>query len=247
MIPLKSEQELQLIRESGRILAKVMRELKNSVRPGVSTFEIDEFAGRRIREEGAIPAFKGYNGFPANICVSINEEIVHGIPGDRIILDGDIVSVDIGVNYKGYFSDAAVTLPVGKVSPGVKKLVEVAKKALNEGIRQARPGKCIFDISYVIQNYVEAQGFSVVRRFVGHGIGSSLHEDPEIPNFGRPNQGAKIKPGMVLAIEPMVNMGSWECRILDNGWTAVTADNMPSAHFEHTVEVGEKGPVIVTA
>mgnify|MGYP001439571538 CR=1 FL=1 len=247
MIPLKSKQELQLIRESGKILARVMQRVKGSVKPGIATFEIDEIVEQKIREEGAVPAFKGYKGFPASVCVSLNEEVVHGIPGERIIVDGDIVSIDIGVNYKGYFSDAAVTLPVGKVSPKVKKLIEVTKRALNEGIRQARPGNRIFDISYVIQNYVEAQGFSVVRQFVGHGIGLNLHEDPEIPNFGRPNQGATIEPGMVLAIEPMVNMGSWECRILDNGWTAVTADNMPSAHFEHTIEIGDRGPLILTA
>jgi methionyl aminopeptidase len=199
-----------------------------------------------VLKENAIPAFKGYKGFPATVCTSVNEEIVHGIPGKRRLKEGDIISIDLGVNYQGYFSDAAVTLPVGNIDAKKRKLIEVTKKSLAEGIKQAKAGNNLFDISYSIQNYVEKNGFSVVRQFVGHGIGRSLHEEPEIPNFGRAKEGEVLKTGMVFAIEPMVNMGTWECEILENGWTAVTKDRLPSAHFEHTVAITEKGPEILT-
>ncbi|MBM3245802.1 MAG: type I methionyl aminopeptidase [Candidatus Omnitrophica bacterium] len=246
MIPLKSEEELQVLRSGGKVLAKVMRHLQQFAVAGVSTIEIDELAEKLVRQENALPAFKGYKGFPATICVSIDEEIVHGIPDKRILAEGNIVSLDLGINYQGYFTDAAVTLAVGRVEARVKKLVEVTKKALSEGIKQARIGSHLSDISYAIQNYVESHGFSVVRQFVGHGIGQNLHEEPEIPNFGKSNQGPLLKKGMVLAIEPMVNMGTWESKILDNGWTAVTADGLASAHFEHTIAVTENGPEILT-
>jgi len=223
-----------------------MHRLKKFIRAGISTIEIDRLAEKLIREENVISAFKDYNGFPANICTSVNEEVVHGIPGQKMLKDGDIISLDAGINYKGYISDVAITLPVGRIDPKVKKLIEVTRNALSQGIKQARVNNHLSDISYAIQTYVEKQGFSVVRQFVGHGIGYSLHEDPQIPNFGLPHQGEVLKKGMVFAIEPMVNMGTWECKILDNGWTAVTKDGLPSAHFEHTVAITEEGPKILT-
>lgn len=246
MIPLKSEKDLKMLKKSGKILARVMKKVERYVRPGVSTFEIDSLAEELVLKEKALPAFKGYKGFPATLCVSINEEIVHGIPGSRRLKEGDIISLDLGVNFQGYFCDAAITLGVGKINPGLQKLIEVAKTALSIGITSARIENHLSDISFGIQDYVEKHGFSVVRQFVGHGIGSKLHEEPEIPNFGRPHQGPVLKKGMVFAIEPMVNMGTWEAEILDNGWTAVTKDRLPSAHFEHTVAITERGPEILT-
>jgi len=246
MIPLKSEKDLVMMKASAKILAGVMRKLREQVKVGISTLEFDILAEGLVRKEGALPAFKGYKGYPCSICTSVNEEIVHGIPAGRKLQEGDIVSLDLGVNYQGYFSDLAITVAVGKVNPSVKKLIEVTRKALSEGIRQARPQNHLSDISYAIQSYVERHGFSVVREFVGHGIGLSLHEEPEVPNFGRPGQGPLLQSGMVLAIEPMVNMGGWESNILDNGWTAVTKDGLASAHFEHTVAITQRGPQILT-
>ncbi len=246
MIPLKSEDDLRMMREAGKILAKTMQKLREFVRAGISTAELDQIAAGLLREENVAPAFKGYNGYPANICASVNEEIVHGIPGERRLKDGDIIGLDLGLNYKGYFSDLAVTLGVGRLNSSVNRLIEVTKDALSQGIKQARPGNHLSDISYAVQKYVEKNGFSVVRQFVGHGIGLNLHEEPEIPNFGKPHQREVLKSGMVFAIEPMVNMGSWESIILDNGWTAVTKDGLPSAHFEHTVAITENGPEILT-
>jgi methionyl aminopeptidase len=246
MIPLKSEKDLVMMKASAKILAGVMRKLREQVKAGISTLEIDILAEALVRKEGALPAFKGYKGYPSSICTSVNEEIVHGIPAARKLEEGDIVSLDLGVNYQGYFSDLAITVAVGKVNPSVKKLIEVTRKALSEGIRQARPQNHLSDISYAIQSYVERHGFSVVREFVGHGIGLALHEEPEVPNFGRPGQGPLLQSGMVLAIEPMVNMGGWESSILDNGWTAVTKDGLASAHFEHTVAITQRGPQILT-
>lgn len=246
MIPLKSQEDLKALEESGEILGKVMRKLKAIVTPGVLTREIDSLAEGLIIKEGAIPAFKGYKGFPASVCTSVNEEIVHGIPGERVLREGDIIGIDLGVNYKGYFTDAAVTLAVGEISLKLHKLIEVSRKALDGAIKKAVAGNNLSDISSYIQSFVEASGFSVVRQFVGHGIGSSLHEEPEIPNFGVPGQGPLLKCGMVLAIEPMVNMGTWEAKILNNGWTAVTKDKSPSAHFEHTVAITAAGPKVLT-
>ncbi|MDD5026983.1 MAG: type I methionyl aminopeptidase, partial [Candidatus Omnitrophica bacterium] len=234
MVPLKSEQDLQIIRQSAQILTKVMRRLSKVIREGVLTREIDALAEELILKENALPAFKGYKGFPATVCTSVNEEIVHGIPSERRLKSGDIIGLDLGVKYNGYFSDAAVTLPIGIIPAKVKKLIQVTRQALAEGIKEAKPGNHLLDISAAIQRYVEKNGFSVVRQFVGHGIGTSLHEEPEIPNFGQPHQGLLLEKGMVLAIEPMVNLGGWEAEILDNGWTAVTRDGLPSAHFEHT-------------
>jgi methionyl aminopeptidase len=246
MIPLKSPKDLAMLKRSGAILASVMKKLQSALRPGMTTLDIDLLSEALIRKEKALPAFKGYKGFPGTACVSVNEEIVHGIPGERVVQEGDIVSIDLGVNYEGFFSDMAVTLPVGKVDENRLKLIAVTKQSLDIGIKQAQVGNYLTDISHSIQSFVEAQGFSVVRQFVGHGIGTALHEEPEIPNFGRPGLGPLLKSGMVLAIEPMINLGSWECLITENGWTAVTADGLPSAHFEHTVAVTDRGPVILT-
>jgi methionyl aminopeptidase len=247
MVPLKSEKDLEMMQISGKILNRVMKGLRRRIKANISTAELDNLAGELIRKEGALAAFKGYKGYPANICASINEEIVHGIPSERELKEGDILSVDLGVNYKGYFTDAAITVGVGRISPELDKLIKVSRIALSEGIKQARPGNRIRDISFAIQSVVEENGFSVVRQFVGHGIGTHLHEEPEIPNFVNPLQDEDIKSGMVLAIEPMVNMGSWESKIIENGWTAVTKDGSASAHFEETVAVTEKGPKILTS
>lgn len=246
MIPLKSEEDLEVLKKAGVITARILNRLREAIKPGISTAEIDRLTEELVSREKVIPAFKGYKGFPASICISVNEEVVHGIPGERLIADGDIVSLDLGVNYSGYFSDSAVTLAIGKVDSRKKKLIEVARNALAQGIRQARPGGRLTDISYAIQNYVEKNGFSVVRQFVGHGIGRALHEEPEIPNFGEKGRGPVLKAGMVLAIEPMVNLGTWECEILENGWTAVTRDRLSSAHFEHTVAITQDGPRILS-
>ena len=246
MIPLKSQKDLTMLKRSGAILAGVMQKLQADLRPGMTTLDIDLLSAELIRKEKALAAFKGYKGFPGTACVSVNEEIVHGIPGKRVILAGDIVSIDLGVNFEGFFSDMAVTLAVGKVDSAKLKLIAVTKQSLEIGIKQAQVGNYLTDISHSIQSFVEGEGFSVVRQFVGHGIGRALHEEPEIPNFGSPGLGPCLKNGMVLAIEPMINLGSWECRIIENGWTAVTVDGAPSAHFEHTVAVTDKGPVVLT-
>lgn len=247
MIPLKSEKDLEMLKESGKILARVMKKIEKIIRPGISTAEIDRLAEELVLKEKAHPAFKGYKGFPATVCTSINEEIIHGIPSsERKLKEGDIISLDLGVNYEGYFSDAAVTMAVGRINPQLKKLIKVSKKALLLAIKSALVENNLSDISSAIQDYVEKHGFSVVRQFVGHGIGQELHEEPEIPNFGRPHQGPKLKSGMVFAIETMVNMGTWEAEIMGNGWTAVTKDRLPSAHFEHTVAITDHGPKILT-
>ena len=246
MIPLKSQKDLEMLKRSGEILAQVMQQVQRILCAGITTAEIDRLSEELILKAKAIPAFKGYKGFPATVCVSVNEEIVHGIPGPRVILEGDIVSIDLGVNYQGYFSDAAITLPVGKVEGAKTKLMQVAQQALDIGIKQCCAENYLTDISHSIQSFVESHGFSVVRQFVGHGIGRALHEEPEIPNFGKPHLGPQLKSGMVLAIEPMINLGGWEAQITANGWTAVTRDGLSSAHFEHTVAITDKGPVILT-
>ncbi len=235
-----------MLKKSGKILAEIMQRLKEVIKVGISTYKIDQLAEELARRKNALPAFKGYRGFPANICTSINEEVVHGIPNEKRLKEGDIISLDLGINYKGYFSDAAITLGLGRIDSRTEKLIDITRNALSQGIKQARINNYLSDISYTIQTYVEKHGFSVVRQFVGHGIGRSLHENPEIPNFGIPHQGEILKSGMVFAIEPMVNMGTWECEILENGWTAVTKDGMPSAHFEHTVAITDDGPEILT-
>ena len=246
MILLKSERELGYIRECNRIVAEVHQMLREVIRPGVTAAELEELATKLIRERDAEPAFKGYRGFPGYICTSVNEGVVHGIPGSRKLASGDIISLDIGVRKNGYYGDAAITWPVGTVTDEVKRLLEVTRRALYLGIDQARVGGRLYDISHAIQTEVEAEGFSIVRDFVGHGIGAKMHEDPQIPNFGEAHRGPRLKSGMVLAIEPMVNMGGYEVKVLSDNWTVVTKDGKPSAHFEHTVLVTKNGPEILT-
>jgi len=237
MINIRSQREIEQLRKANAIVAEVFQRLQGKVMPGITTGELDQIAEEYIRSKGAVPAFKGYRGFPATLCVSINEEVVHGIPNHRKLKEGDVVSLDVGVILNGYFGDAAVTLPVGEVDQEAKRLLEVTERALYIGIEKARAGNRLFDISFAIQQWVESHRFSVVRDFVGHGIGKGLHEDPQIPNFGPPHQGPRIDNGMVFALEPMVNEGTYEVRILSDGWTVVTADGKRSAHFEHTIAV----------
>jgi methionyl aminopeptidase len=248
VIVLKSAREIALMRRAGHILAGVVERLRASVRSGMSTLDIDEDVEAYIHREGAAPAFKGYRGFPATVCVSINEEVVHGIPSPRRkIHEGDIVGLDLGCIVEGYYADCAFTLPVGPVPADVQKLLDVTRESLDRAIQECRPERRLSDVSHAVQSHVEAHGFSIVRAFVGHGIGRALHEEPQIPNFGDPGRGPQLRAGMVLAIEPMVTMGSWEVRILDDGWTAVTQDGSLAAHFEHTVAVTENGPEVLTS
>ena len=246
MITIKSPAEIDLLRKSGKILASIVEELKGSLKSGIKTKDIDQKAEHLITAHDTKPAFKGYRGFPACICVSVNEEVVHGIPGNRLIKDGDIVSVDIGIVYGEYFSDTAFTVGVGEIDAGKQTLIDVTRESLHRGIEEALIDRHLSDISHAIQQFVESRHFSVVRDFVGHGIGKSLHEDPEVPNFGKPHAGPILKEGMVLAIEPMVNMGGWQTKVLEDGWTVVTKDSKPSAHFEHTVAITKTGPEILT-
>lgn len=237
VIEIKSSREIEQLKKSNAIVAEIFEKLKKTAAPGVTTRELDRIAEEMILKRGAIPAFKGYRNYPATLCVSINEEVVHGIPGPRRLKEGDIVSIDVGVNLNGYFGDAAITLPVGEIDQKAKRLMEVTEKALQIGIEMARVGNRLYDISHAIQKWVESNGFSVVRDFVGHGIGKSLHEEPQIPNFGSPGQGPRLEKGMVFALEPMVNEGTHEVKILSDGWTVVTADGKRSAHFEHTIAI----------
>ena len=248
MVNLKSRGEIEEIKKAAKILIETRRVLEREIKPGISTKDLNDISGKFILERGGVSAFKDYRGFPADICVSINEEVVHGVPSASCILkNGDILSLDIGVNLNGYFADFAFTVPIGKIDGKTKTLLRVTKKALDLGISKARVGNFISDISWTIQRYVESQGFSVIRDFVGHGVGFALHEEPEIPLFSSsPGKGRKLEIGMVLAIETMVNMGNWEVEILSNGWTAVTKDRLSSCHFEHTVAVTEDGPEILT-
>lgn len=247
MIVLRSDDEIASIREAGKILRAALEKLKENVRPGIQTKELDSIARQEILRRNGYPAFKNYKGFPANICTSVNEVVVHGIPSGRKLREGDIVSIDIGVKFRDYFADAAVTIGVGAISETAEKLMRVTEKALAIGIENALPNKRLFDISANIQEYVESNGFSVVRVFVGHGIGTQIHEEPEVPNFGRPGTGPRLEAGMVLAIEPMVNAGTYDVEILEDGWTAVTKDRSLSAHFEHTIAVRKDGVEILTA
>ena len=248
MIELKSAREIALMRAGGHLLADVVDRLRETVRPGLSTLEIDEDVEAFIRGRGALPAFKGYRGFPATVCISINEEVVHGIPSaHRRIKEGDVVGLDLGCIVEGYYADCAFTLAIGDVPPKVQQLLDVTRESLDVAIAECRPGRRLSDVSHAVQAHVERHGFSVVRAFVGHGIGRALHEDPQIPNFGDPGRGPQLRPGMVLAIEPMVTMGSWEVKVLDDGWTAVTRDGSLAAHFEHTIAVTEDGPEVLTS
>jgi methionyl aminopeptidase len=244
----KSPAEIEKMRRSGHIVREVLDHVRTLVAPGVSTMDLEHAAEDKMKELGVTPAFKGYYDYPCVLCTSINEEIVHGIPSDkRMLKAGDIVSVDCGVVLEGYYGDAAITVPVGReITPELKKLLEVTEQSLYRGIEKVRIGNSVGDVGAAVQQYVEAAGFSVVREFVGHGIGTRLHEEPQVPNFGLPGHGAKLREGMVLAIEPMVNYGKPEARVLGDKWTAVTADGSYSAHFEHCVAVTKNGPMILT-
>jgi methionyl aminopeptidase len=254
VIILKSPAEIEKMRRAGRIVADTRQKVVDAVRPGVTTAQLDQVAEEHIRREGATPNFKGYGGFvdrkgfPATICASLNQEVVHGIPGKRVLKQGDVVSLDFGAIWEGYHGDSAITVFCGEPpSNEAEKLVRVTEEALQAGISQVREGKRLSDIGHAVQQVVEGAGFSVVREYVGHGIGQSLHEDPQIPNYGDPGRGPALKPGMVLAIEPMVNLGGWETKVLSDDWTVVTADGSLSAHFEHTVALTEDGPEVLTA
>jgi methionyl aminopeptidase len=248
MITLKSEHELDLMREAGRIVAEVLASIQEAVAPGMTTVKLEAIASEIIvGKYDAIPSFKGYRGFPGLVCTSINEEIVHGIPGRRVLNEGDIVSVDVGVIYKGYQGDSAITVPVGAVDADSQRLMGVTKEALRIGIEAARPGNWTTDISRAIQRHAEGQGYSVVREYTGHGIGRQMHEDPQIPNYFEPRMGrVRLRPGMTFALEPMLTAGTWRTRVLNDNWTVVTADGKRSAHFEHTVAVTKNGPEILT-
>lgn len=247
LINLRSQREIEKIRRACLIVAEVLARLKEIVRPGISTWDLDAVSEELAAGHEAKPAFKGYRGYPHSLCTSVNEEVVHGIPSrDRVLHEGDIVSIDFGVVVDGYYGDAAITVPVGKIDPEAMRLCQVTEESLYAGIRQAVVSNRLSDISHAIQEHVEARGFSVVREFVGHGIGQHLHESPQIPNYGPPGKGVRLKPGMVLAIEPMINMGHPGVEILRDKWTAVTLDRKLSAHFEHTVAVTENGPYILT-
>jgi methionyl aminopeptidase len=244
---LKSKSEIEKMAVACHIVAEVLELLVHAVRPGITTLELDALAERNIRARGAVPAFKGYRGFPNTLCASINEQVVHGIPSKRRLRAGDIVGLDLGAKWEGYYGDAAVTIPVGQIPAGTECLLMTAREALYLGIKEVSSGKHLSDISHAVQQHAEARGYSVVRAFVGHGIGTALHEEPQVPNFGPPGRGPRLKVGMVLAIEPMVNIGHADVEILDDGWTVVTADGQLSAHFEHTVAITDDGPQILTA
>jgi methionyl aminopeptidase len=247
MVQLKSPAEIEKLRRAGRYVAQVLDEVAELVKPGATTFDLDRFAEKRCKEFGVKPAFKGYRGFPGCFCISVNDEVVHGIPSKkRVLREGDIVGLDFGVIADGWYGDSARTFAVGKIAPDARKLLDVTEESLRRGIAQCREGNRLFDIGHAIQNYVEAFGFSVVREFVGHGIGKALHEDPQVPNFGPKGKGMPLKVGMVLAIEPMINAGGPEVEVLEDGWTAVTVDQSLSAHFEHTVAILPTGPEILT-
>ena len=247
MVILKSLQEIEKIRAACLVVADVLDGIRELVRPGVNTQTLDEFAERSIVKAAAMPAFKGYRGYPKTLCTSVNNQVVHGIPSKEVILrPGDIISIDVGAIVDGFYGDAAITLPVGEVSREAERLIKVTEESLSRGIAQATAGNRLYDISHAVQSYVESHGYSVVREFVGHGIGRSLHEEPQIPNFGERGQGLRIKPGMVFAIEPMVNIGSSATMVKEDSWTAVTMDGSLSAHFEHTIAVLPEGPWVLS-
>jgi methionyl aminopeptidase len=241
MIVFKTPEEVEVMAKASRMVAEALQILKKEVRAGISTDELDRIAEDAIRSRGGVPAFKGYRNYPKTLCASVNDQVVHGIPSGRRLMDGDIIGLDLGAIVGGFYGDSAVTVPVGAVSPEVQRLIRVTEEALLLGIEQAVVGNRLSDISHVVQAHVEAAGFSVVTEFVGHGIGRQLHEEPQVPNYGKPGQGPRLQPGMVLAIEPMVNMGKSPVRILDDRWTAVTQDGSLSAHFEHTIAIQAKG------
>jgi methionyl aminopeptidase len=246
MIIGKSKRELEKMRAAGRLVGQVLAHLRTLVAPGVSTMEIDRAAEKMIRDAGALPTFKGYNGFPYSICASVNEQIVHGFPSGYKLKDGDIFSIDVGVTLEGFVGDTATTVPVGNVTEDRLRLIRITQECLERAIEQCRPGKHLGDIGWAVQEHAEANGYSVVRDYVGHGIGRRMHEDPQIPNYGRPGLGPKIKSGYVFAVEPMVNLGSHHTKVLSDGWTVVTIDGQPSAHVEHTIAITDEGPEVLT-
>ena len=247
MIIIKSDQEIDIMRESGKVTAHILKELENFIKPGISTLDIDQFVEKTILSNNMIPSFKGYNGFPASACVSINNEVVHGIPdAARFLKEGDIVSVDVGCTYKGYISDAARTYPVGAISPEAQKLIDATRDSYFEGLKFCRPGYRLSDISHAIQKKAESEGFSVIRDFVGHGVGRAMHEEPQIPNYGKPGRGPRLARGMVFAIEPMINQGTFEVDVLADNWTVVTLDGKLSAHYENTVVITDDEPELIT-
>ncbi len=245
-IIIKTNEEIAAMRQAGRIVADILAILSKQIKPGMATRELDTIAAREAKKRGARPSFKGYREFPANLCVSVNDEIVHGIPGKRVLREGDIVSLDFGAVYDGFQGDAAATVAVGKLNSTTKQLIETTEGALEAGINAARPGARLGDISVAIQNYAESRGYSVVREYTGHGIGRDMHEEPQIPNFGLPGSGPVLKKGMTLALEPMVNAGDWRTRVGDNHWTVFTADGSLSAHFEHTIAITDDEPEVLT-
>jgi methionyl aminopeptidase len=246
MVTLKSPREIDLMRRSGKITSAVLSELMKAVRPGMATSELDRVAEERIRQAGGVPTFKGYNGFPGSICASVNEEIVHGIPGSRVLREGDLLSIDIGTTLHGYVSDSAVTVAVGNVSQEASRLLSVTRECLTIGVAQMQRGNRLGDIGAAVQAHAERHGYGVVRELVGHGVGRSMHEEPQVPNYGKPGTGMELRAGLVLAIEPMITQGGPKIRILDDDWTVVTADGKLAAHFEHTIAVTEDGPKILT-
>ncbi|MFO8191786.1 MAG: type I methionyl aminopeptidase [Bacillota bacterium] len=247
MIKLKSAREIELMRDANKIVGEVLQEMSRVIKPGITTGMLDKIADKCIRSFGAEPAFLGYHNFPASICASVNNEVVHGIPGLRRLEEGDIISIDVGTRLKGYYGDGAATFGVGKISARAQKLIDVTRISLQKGIEAMQEGHRLSDISYAVQAYVEKNNCSVVRNYVGHGIGQELHEEPQVPNFGPPGRGLLLQQGIVIAIEPMVNAGTWEVKVLQDQWTVVTADGSLSAHFENTVALGENGPEILTS
>lgn len=246
MISIKSRDEIELMRESGRIVGLTLRTLKEKVKPGMTTASLDEIAEEIIRSNGGVPAFLGYRGFPASLCASVNEEVVHGIPSSRKLKNGDLISFDVGVKKNGYFGDAAITVTVGEVKPEVNDFIKATRESLMAGIKKAVPGNRLGDVSHAVEEYAVKKGYGVVRDFVGHGIGREMHEEPQVPNYGKAGLGPALRPGMAIAIEPMLNMGTWEVKTLKDGWTVVTKDGKLSAHFEHVVAITEDGNEILT-
>lgn len=247
MVIRKSRTEIDRMRRAGRVVAETLRDLRKMVEPGVSTLDLDAYAEKKIRSAGAIPTFKGYHGYPSSICASVNDEVVHGIPSGRILKEGDLIKIDCGATLEGYVGDAAISVPVGQVSAEVEKLAEATRESLFRAVEKMVPGNRLYDVSHAVQEYVEALGYSVVREYCGHGIGQRMHEDPQVPNYGRPGTGPALKEGWVLAIEPMVNIGGHHVKVDADGWTVRTKDGSFSSHYEHTIAITEDGPIVLTA
>jgi methionyl aminopeptidase len=247
MVIRKSRNEIEKMRHAGLVVAETLSELRRMIEPGITTRELDAYAEKRIRSSGAYPTFKGYRGFPASICASVNDEVVHGIPSHRKLREGDIIKIDCGATLNGYVGDAAITVGVGRISPEIEKLMEITRESLFQAVKKMIPGNRLYDVSYAVQEYVEMRGYTVVREFCGHGIGQKMHEEPQVPNYGRPGTGPKLKVGWVLAVEPMVNAGTHDVHVLPDGWTVKTKDGKASSHFEHTIAVTEDGPQVLTA